>query len=56
MSLPEAIEEVDRWVLELAFGSDQRVISTPIRLWYLIRLTSDYVLGMWLWMCSCVRC
>ena len=48
MSLHEAIEEVDNWVWELAFRSDQRVISTPIRLWSLLRLAVDDVLGMWL--------
>ena len=50
MSLHETIEEVDNWVWELVFRSDQRVISTPIRLWSLIRLAADYVLE-----CGCGR-
>ena len=56
MSLHEAIDEVDDWVWRMAFRSNQRVISTPFRLLWLIRLAPDYVLGMWLWTCRCVGC
>ena len=56
MSLHEDLEVVDRWVWELAFVSNQRVISLPVRRWSLLRWDSDYVLGIWLWMCSCTHC
>ena len=46
MSLHEDFDVVDRWVWKLAFVSNQRVISLPVRRWSLLQWDSEYVFGI----------